>query len=171
MSFYWGLAASLDLFWTSATILDKGKGPERETAPGPCLVGKANSLDLFWTRAKIPDKAKDPERVWLQARAWWWTRRGSNPRPYGCEPYALPTALRAHNGSYYSTSSMHCQSPRAGPLKKRPAAPRRKSPKTAMGRSNRRDGRFADRAFRCTERRARLPPLSPERIDNRRAIP
>ena len=21
---------------------------------------------------------------------WWWTRRGSNPRPYGCEPYALP---------------------------------------------------------------------------------
>ena len=22
--------------------------------------------------------------------AQWWTRRGSNPRPYGCEPYALP---------------------------------------------------------------------------------
>ncbi len=26
----------------------------------------------------------------------WWIRRGSNPRPYGCEPYALPAELRTH---------------------------------------------------------------------------
>ena len=26
----------------------------------------------------------------------WWTRRGSNPRPLGCEPNALPAELRAH---------------------------------------------------------------------------
>ena len=26
---------------------------------------------------------------------FWWTRRGSNSRPYGCEPYALPAELRA----------------------------------------------------------------------------
>ena len=25
-----------------------------------------------------------------------WTRRESNPRPFGCEPNALPTELRAH---------------------------------------------------------------------------
>ena len=24
----------------------------------------------------------------------WWRRRGSNSRPYGCEPYALPAELR-----------------------------------------------------------------------------
>ena len=27
---------------------------------------------------------------------FWWTRRGSNPRPLGCEPNALPAELRAH---------------------------------------------------------------------------
>ena len=26
----------------------------------------------------------------------WWRRRGSNSRPYGCEPYALPAELRPH---------------------------------------------------------------------------
>ena len=26
----------------------------------------------------------------------WWRRRDSNPWPYGCEPYALPTELRPH---------------------------------------------------------------------------
>ena len=26
----------------------------------------------------------------------WWRRRDSNPRPYGCEPYALPAELRPH---------------------------------------------------------------------------
>ena len=25
---------------------------------------------------------------------FWWRRRGSNSRPYGCEPYALPAELR-----------------------------------------------------------------------------
>ena len=29
-------------------------------------------------------------RKWVHLRVSWWTRRGSNPRPYGCEPYALP---------------------------------------------------------------------------------
>ena len=27
----------------------------------------------------------------------WWRRRGSNSRPYGCEPYALPAELRPHS--------------------------------------------------------------------------
>ena len=27
---------------------------------------------------------------------FWWRRRGLNPRPYGCEPYALPAELRPH---------------------------------------------------------------------------
>ena len=27
---------------------------------------------------------------------FWWTRRGSNPRPLGCEPNALPAELQAH---------------------------------------------------------------------------
>ena len=27
---------------------------------------------------------------------YWWRRRGSNSRPYGCEPYALPAELRPH---------------------------------------------------------------------------
>ena len=27
---------------------------------------------------------------------FWWRRRGSNSRPYGCEPYALPAELRPH---------------------------------------------------------------------------
>ena len=40
----------------------KRKGPERETAPGPCLVTGVVGFDLFWTRAKILDKAKGPER-------------------------------------------------------------------------------------------------------------
>ena len=29
-------------------------------------------------------------------RCGWWTRRESNPRPFGCEPNALPTELQAH---------------------------------------------------------------------------
>ena len=29
---------SLELFWTRAKIWGKTKGPEREMAPGPCLV-------------------------------------------------------------------------------------------------------------------------------------
>ena len=35
----------------------------------------------------------------------WWTRRDSNPRPLGCEPNALPAALRAHayQLEYYNT--------------------------------------------------------------------
>lgn len=35
----------------------------------------------------------------------WWTRRDSNPRPLGCEPNALPAALRAHAHQleYYNT--------------------------------------------------------------------
>ena len=32
----------------------------------------------------------------VRIRTVWWTRRGSNPRPLGCEPNALPAELRAH---------------------------------------------------------------------------
>ena len=31
-----------------------------------------------------------------QYSCYWWRRRGSNSRPYGCEPYALPAELRPH---------------------------------------------------------------------------
>ena len=39
---------SFDLFWMRAKILDKAKGPERETAPGPCLVVETHGLEP-WT--------------------------------------------------------------------------------------------------------------------------
>ena len=35
-------------------------------------------------------------RIAQNDAANWWTRRGSNPRPLGCEPNALPAELRAH---------------------------------------------------------------------------
>ena len=35
-------------------------------------------------------------RIVQNDAANWWTRRGSNPRPLGCEPNALPAELRAH---------------------------------------------------------------------------
>ena len=31
----------------------------------------------------------------------WWRRRESNSRPYGCEPYALPTELRPQNSAFF----------------------------------------------------------------------
>ena len=31
---------------------------------------------------------------------FWWTRRGSNPRPLRCERSALPAELRAHIGRF-----------------------------------------------------------------------
>ena len=36
------------------------------------------------------------KRVGVRPIFIWWTRRDSNPRPLGCEPNALPAALRAH---------------------------------------------------------------------------
>ena len=39
--------ASFDLFWTRAKSLGKGKGPERDMAPGPCLVSKDYKKDIF----------------------------------------------------------------------------------------------------------------------------
>ena len=40
----------------------------------------------------------EPISDWIKVRIilFWWTRRGSNPRPLGCEPNALPAELRAH---------------------------------------------------------------------------
>ena len=40
----------------------------------------------------------EPISDWIKVRIIliWWTRRGSNPRPLGCEPNALPAELRAH---------------------------------------------------------------------------
>ena len=40
----------------------------------------------------------------MSLAAMWWRRRGSNSRPYGCEPYALPAELRPHDFFYISTS-------------------------------------------------------------------
>ena len=38
----------------------------------------------------------EPISDWIKVRIVliWWRRRGSNSRPYGCEPYALPAELR-----------------------------------------------------------------------------
>ena len=38
----------------------------------------------------------EKEKAPALRRCFWWTRRGLNPRPYGCEPYALPAELRPH---------------------------------------------------------------------------
>ena len=38
---------SFDLFWMRAKILDKAKGPEREVAPGLCLVDKTKRVESF----------------------------------------------------------------------------------------------------------------------------
>ena len=40
----------------------------------------------------------EPISDWIKVRIilFWWRRRGSNSRPYGCEPYALPAELRPH---------------------------------------------------------------------------
>ncbi len=35
------------------------------------------------------------EEVSVRPIPVWWTRRGLNPRPLGCEPSALPAELRA----------------------------------------------------------------------------
>ena len=37
------------------------------------------------------------DRFLSESVIFWWRRRGSNSRPYGCEPYALPTELRPLN--------------------------------------------------------------------------
>ena len=39
-------AVSFDLFWTRVKSLGKGKGPERDMAPGPCLVLCENVFEL-----------------------------------------------------------------------------------------------------------------------------
>ena len=36
------------------------------------------------------------EIIGVRVMSIWWRRRGSNSRPYGCEPYALPAELRPH---------------------------------------------------------------------------
>ena len=39
-------------------------------------------------------------------RTFWWRQRDSNPRPYGCEPYALPAELCPHNFPIFPFSGM-----------------------------------------------------------------
>lgn len=49
------------------------------------------------------DPAPDPQAGPPDAEPWW-TRGGSNPRPHGCRPCALPAELRAHeNGAGHGT--------------------------------------------------------------------
>lgn len=51
----------------------------------------------FGTRHGLPKFFRHKKRRIVQNDAAnWWTRRGSNPRPLGCEPNALPAELRAH---------------------------------------------------------------------------
>ena len=50
--------------------------------------GARHSLPKFFRHKK--------RRIVQNDAANWWTRRGSNPRPLGCEPNALPAELRAH---------------------------------------------------------------------------
>ena len=47
-------------------------------------------------RAGNPHSQPDPGKPGLGARPGWWTRPGSNRRPPGCKPGALPAELRAH---------------------------------------------------------------------------
>ena len=56
----------------------------------PCFTVKNKNADFDTNRIKIS--------VFI-----WWRRRGSNSRPYGCEPYALPAELRPQVLYYYST--------------------------------------------------------------------
>ena len=61
------------------------------TPPGshPTLgFGARHGLPKFFRHKK--------RRIVQNDAANWWTRRGSNPRPLGCEPNALPAELRAH---------------------------------------------------------------------------
>ena len=51
----------------------------------------------FGVRHGLPKFFRHKKRRIVQNDAAnWWTRRGSNPRPLGCEPNALPAELRAH---------------------------------------------------------------------------
>ena len=51
----------------------------------------------FGARHGLPKFFRHKKRRIVQNDAAnWWTRRGSNPRPLGCEPNALPAELRAH---------------------------------------------------------------------------
>ena len=51
----------------------------------------------FGARHGLPKFFRHKKRRIVQNDATnWWTRRGSNPRPLGCEPNALPAELRAH---------------------------------------------------------------------------
>ena len=47
--------------------------------------------DLFHDKNKSEPIAN---RRKVRIYSLWWRRRGSNSRPYGCEPYALPAELR-----------------------------------------------------------------------------
>ena len=65
------------------------KGRSREHPRSALKRWKAWFYRGFWEKEKYSDSIKI--RVLL-----WWRRRDSNPWPYGCEPYALPTELRPH---------------------------------------------------------------------------
>ena len=66
-----------------------------------------------------------------------WTRRESNPRPFGCEPNALPTELRAHKKApnfEWGQMSYNTRSGIQRLLSQLSYEPIFKPPKTAWGR-------------------------------------
>ena len=68
------------------------------------LVPQVNCL--FSHKIKFAKKLQKSRKI-KRFCGFWWTWRDSNPRPYGCEPYALPTELQAqsvilHNFAIFS---------------------------------------------------------------------
>ena len=49
------------------------------------------------------------EIIGVRVMSIWWRRRGSNSRPYGCEPYALPAELRPHYIKYLTPAGAKLQ--------------------------------------------------------------
>ena len=55
---------------------------------------------------KVKDRYFDTLCIKITALLWW-RRRGSNSRPYGCEPYALPAELRPQINHGYNYIISH----------------------------------------------------------------
>jgi hypothetical protein len=85
---------------TSAVSLSKRSRKRREieeTTVSSASVNRASVNNTSCKRTKY-FSLKMPKTLDLQGFSdkLWWRRRGSNSRPYGCEPYALPAELRPH---------------------------------------------------------------------------
>ena len=54
--------------------------------------GPSRRASILWYETLTPESVK-PQGDLVEI---WWTWGGSNPRPHGCKPCALPTELQAH---------------------------------------------------------------------------